>query len=226
MEQKTIDRLSDINTAIHAVYSEIGYVQKEGQVAFGNTKYKFAGEAAFIAALRPVMVKHGITVSVCSTELAYSAPGHVIVNCAYKFCHKDSNTHIQVMSMGEGKDSGDKAIPKALTGAYKYALRQTFMLETGDDPDKVSSEELIAIEEKQKEASAKKRGDEILLEMAKLKDTDDLDAFKVAFKVDINAFRYGNKIEKEFYKQIEDEGARLRKLFSEMQDIDSGNGRA
>jgi hypothetical protein len=31
---------------------------------------------------------------------------------------------------------GDKATAKAMTGAYKYALRQTFCIETGDDPDK------------------------------------------------------------------------------------------
>ena len=31
--------------------------------------------------------------------------------------------------------------PKALTGAYKYALRQAFLLETGDDPDRQPSHE-------------------------------------------------------------------------------------
>jgi hypothetical protein len=31
------------------------------------------------------------------------------------------------------------AAPKALTGAYKYFLRQTFLIETGDDPDRYAS---------------------------------------------------------------------------------------
>lgn len=206
---------SDILQAIHAIYASIGYVQKEGQVNFGNTKYKYAGEAAFIAALRPVMVKYGVTVRVTATKLVYQAPGHVIIQCKYAFEHI-GGTCVYASAMGEGKDSGDKAIPKALTGAYKYALRQTFMLETGDDPDKVSSEELIVIEEKQKEASAKKRGDELLAAMSKLKDTTDLDNFKVDFKKDIIAFKYSkSKTDNEFYQQIEDEGARLRKLFEE-----------
>ncbi len=30
-----------------------------------------------------------------------------------------------------------------MTGAFKYAQRQTFMIPTGDDPDKVSSDELV-----------------------------------------------------------------------------------
>lgn len=184
MEQKTIDRLSEklgpksIGEAIHAIYGEIGYVQKEGQVNFGNTKYKYAGEAAFIAALRPVMVKYGVTISVNCTELAYNAPGHVIVRCTYIFAHKDSGTFMQVESLGEGKDSGDKAIPKALTGAYKYALRQTFMLETGDDPDKVSSEELV---ENEKKVSAAQTKRDILKANIALDGVEDLEGLKEAW---------------------------------------------
>src|SRR5262249_36903978 len=41
--------------------------------------------------------------------------------------------------LGEASDAGDKAAPKALTGAYKYFLRQTFLIETGDDPDRYAS---------------------------------------------------------------------------------------
>ncbi len=207
----------NISEAIHAIYSEIGYVQKEGQVNFGNTKYKYAGEAAFIAALRPVMVKHNVTVEVSNVELLNATPGHVVVKCEYKFNHSPSLTYITVASLGEGKDSGDKAIPKALTGAYKYALRQTFMLETGDDPDKVSSEELVAAEEKQKEASAKKRGDQLLKVMNGLKNNDDIDNFLSVYEVDINAFKLGTVIEKEFYSQIVAEGKRLRKEFKDME---------
>lgn len=148
--------LKNIGEAISAIYSEIGYVQKEGQVSFGSTKYKYAGEAAFIAALRPVMVKHGVTIRVFETEISHYTPGHVIVRCTYMFTHAASDTCITVQSFGEGKDTGDKAIPKALTGAFKYALRQTFMLETGDDPDKVSSEELLDQEKKQSAAQKKR----------------------------------------------------------------------
>ena len=36
---------------------------------------------------------------------------------------------------GEGADAGDKAPYKAMTGALKYALLQSFLLSTGDDPE-------------------------------------------------------------------------------------------
>ena len=36
---------------------------------------------------------------------------------------------------GEGADVGDKAPYKAMTGALKYALLQSFLLSTGDDPE-------------------------------------------------------------------------------------------
>ena len=36
-------------------------------------------------------------------------------------------------------DVGDKSANKAATGLLKYALRQTFLIETGDDPDAESS---------------------------------------------------------------------------------------
>jgi hypothetical protein len=32
-----------------------------------------------------------------------------------------------------------RLLPNALTGAYKYFLRQTFLIETGDDPDRYAS---------------------------------------------------------------------------------------
>src|SRR3990167_1905296 len=34
---------------------------------------------------------------------------------------------------------GDKSVNKAMTGMLKYALRQTFLIETGDDPDTAPS---------------------------------------------------------------------------------------
>ena len=42
---------------------------------------------------------------------------------------------------GEGIDKGDKAGYKAYTGALKYFLADTFMVATGDDPEKDSPEE-------------------------------------------------------------------------------------
>ena len=54
---------------------------------------------------------------------------------AYTFIDVDTAEEITVKTAGEGLDSGDKAPYKAMTGALKYALLQSFLLATGDDPE-------------------------------------------------------------------------------------------
>lgn len=141
----------NIAQAIHAVMAEVGYVQKTGKVSFGKTNYSYAGEAALIAALRPAMLKHGVIVHCEKVSIVSNESGLLTMISDYVFSHADSGTTFTVQAIGQGADSQDKAAYKAMTGAFKYAIRQTFMIETGDDPDAVSSEE---IEEKKRQAEA------------------------------------------------------------------------
>ena len=141
------DNGKEIGVAILKVMDEVGYVQKEKK---GGLQYSYTSEAALIAALRPAMIKHGIFCYV--TDLPQiereeftttkgtnmnRATAHGIV----RFMHPESGSSIDVHAMGEGMDAGDKAGNKAATGLLKYALRQTFLIETGDDPDSTSSDE-------------------------------------------------------------------------------------
>lgn len=135
-----------IYEAINAVMTEVGYVQKKKG---GDIPYKFAGEAALIEALRPSMVEHGIVVypagvSEFKLERETSGKGtqytHVHGLFSFVFQHVDSDTCVITQVVGEGIDYGDKAASKASTIAFKYALRQTFTIETGDDPDKYGSD--------------------------------------------------------------------------------------
>jgi hypothetical protein len=137
----------NIHEAIVAVMNEVGYVQKMKAAALN---YTFAGEAALISAIRPWLVHYGVYVHVAEvTEFAQlqyeTANGKPMLNTTLRvtmrFTHAPSGTYIDVDARGEGSDSGDKSSNKALTGAYKYALRQTFCIETGDDPDKEASEQ-------------------------------------------------------------------------------------
>jgi hypothetical protein len=135
-----------IHEAINAVMNEVGYVKKSKAA---NLNYSFAGEAALISAIRPSIVEHGIYMSVDSIsdirrEAYTTAKGTAMVNtiiqAVVKFTHVSGDS-ITVAAVGEGSDAGDKSANKAMTGLYKYALRQTFCIETGDDPDKHASEE-------------------------------------------------------------------------------------
>lgn len=52
----------------------------------------------------------------------------------------DTGFYEETTITGEGIDKGDKAGYKAYTGALKYYLADTFMVATGDDPEKESPE--------------------------------------------------------------------------------------
>jgi hypothetical protein len=134
-----------IQEAMLAIYNEVGYVQKERS---DNLNYTFASEKEFIKTLRPVMINNGVTVFVKSMnniiQTEYTTRSGAVmlrtnIHGVVCFTHV-TGSFIDVESYGEGADSGDKSTNKAMTDLYKYALRQTFMIETGDDPDKDASE--------------------------------------------------------------------------------------
>lgn len=137
-----------IGKAILKVMKDVGYVQKESAPGL---KYTFAGEVALIKALRPAMLEQGIFCHVVdilssSHELYETKNGtvmnRVITHGVVRFEHPASGTYIDAHAMGEAADAGDKASNKASTGLLKYALRQTFLIETGDDPDASLSKEM------------------------------------------------------------------------------------
>ena len=71
-----------------------------------------------------------------STETPRSSSdriARVVMN--YRFVDARSGEELIVRVAGEGADAGDKAPYKAMTGALKYALLQSFLLATGDDPE-------------------------------------------------------------------------------------------
>ena len=134
----------NIHEAINAVMQEVGYVQKQRTAGLN---YSYAGEAALIEALRPVMVAHGIYCypvgydNLAQTEYMTKngAPmTRTTLRATFRFQHSD--TFVDAQIYGESADSGDKSVNKAMTDAYKYVLRQTFCIETGDDPDNFASQ--------------------------------------------------------------------------------------
>ncbi len=136
----------NVHEAIINVMREVGYVKKQSSP---NLSYTFAGEVALIAALRPAMLEQGLYLRVTGitqydageyTTKSGSVMNDVRLAITGQMVHAPSGTFIDVAAVGEGSDSSDKASNKASTAAYKYLLRQTFMIETGDDPDYVREE--------------------------------------------------------------------------------------
>jgi hypothetical protein len=142
---------ANIHEAKLAVMQEVEYVQKNGTMKQGGGgNYKYVTVDDVIARLRPKMIEHEIHFAPTKMELmaqeAYTTKGgsamnRIVLGVAYRLTHA-SGSFEDGFAVGEGTDAGDKACNKAMTAAKKYALLQSFCLETGeDDPDHHASEE-------------------------------------------------------------------------------------
>ena len=108
-----------------------------------------------IAQLRPSMIKHGIVMypdvcDVVKTEDYTTSKGHRMSLFLGKrrFCfeHVESGDQAFVEVFAEAADQGDKRAAKAMTLANNYALRDFFLIETGDDPDSEVTKRVVTNE--------------------------------------------------------------------------------
>lgn len=136
-----------IYVAIPAVMKAIGVVGKDKTNQTQGFKYR--GVEDVMNALHPALVEHGVfpvpNVMECRREERKTAKG---TNLIYSLCkvsytfYAVDGSNVEVTVYGEGMDSGDKSVNKALSAAYKYACFQIFCIPTEEmkDPDKESHE--------------------------------------------------------------------------------------
>jgi hypothetical protein len=122
------------------VRRRIGYVQKRGHNERFNYSYVTASDIA--GSVGDILAELGVVVIPSLEEISYEstagregATPMARVIMAYTFCDVESGEEVVATAAGQGLDAGDKAPYKAMTGALKYALLQTFLLATGDDPE-------------------------------------------------------------------------------------------
>src|SRR5271166_2390815 len=122
------------------VRRRIGYVQKRGHNERFNYSYVTAADIA--GSVGDILAELGVVVIPRLEDISYeSAVGRgettrmARVVMAYTFADVDSGEEVVAKVAGQGLDPGDKAPYKAMTGALKYALLQSFLLATGDDPE-------------------------------------------------------------------------------------------
>jgi hypothetical protein len=136
---------SALATAKLAVMQAVPYCRKHKAE---HLNYTFASEADLIAHLRPAMLAKGLSVAPIAVSILEQGRyqttkgallNHVLIAVTFRLTHAPSGESEDCQVLGEASDAGDKAAPKALTGALKYLLRQTFLIETGDDPDRYAS---------------------------------------------------------------------------------------
>ena len=124
------------------VMKNIEYLNKDDAVAFGNTKYKAMSEEKVTMTVRKELIKQGLVVF--PIEQSVMKDGNITTtNTTYKMVNTENpEEYVILASSGQGSDTQDKGVGKAMTYSFKYMLLRTFAIPTGEDPDKVASEQI------------------------------------------------------------------------------------
>ena len=125
---------------IPIISKQIGAIEKNRDNL--GQKYKFRGIDDVFFAVNPIFAEHGVLcvpkvlssireehTSKSGTTLLYT-----FLTVQFTFYAPDGSS-IEVVTVGEGMDSGDKSAYKALSGAMKYAILQLFCIPTEEAKD-------------------------------------------------------------------------------------------
>tara|TARA_R100001594_G_scaffold100354_3_gene135004 strand:+ start:1427 stop:2023 length:597 start_codon:yes stop_codon:yes gene_type:complete len=130
----TDEKIPNIYERILAVMDDLHYVQKENKKV--NNQYSFVSHDAVTAALHPLLVKHRIVMIPSIVEHTIDG-NRTTATVSVAFVNPDEpDDRVVSTFVGFGIDNQDKGIGKAVSYATKYAILKTFVLETGDDPER------------------------------------------------------------------------------------------
>ena len=151
MKEEDIRKLN-IYEKLSLIENEIGVVEKGLSVSMGKGSYKAVSERDVLDAIKPIEQKYRVYSYPYDTEIinnevlektsnyGTTTSQFLRLKRVYRFVNIDNkDEYIDVISYGDGIDTGDKAPGKAMTYADKYALMKAYKLSTGDDPDKEAS---------------------------------------------------------------------------------------
>lgn len=147
----------NIYESIAAILNEKAAVKKDR--VNEAQRYKFRGIDEVMNVFNPLLAKHKVfvvpTVLDMAREERQNTKGntllYTILTVQYTFYAEDG-TFVTAVAVGEGMDTGDKSVNKAMSAAYKYALFQTFCVPTEDMIDSEQDSPEVA----PKKAPAKK----------------------------------------------------------------------
>lgn len=137
----------NVYQALANVMSEVQAVSKSDRNS--QQGFNFRGIDAVVNAVGPALRKHSVIVTPTVLSHSYETVevgrnrtqmAHVIVKVTYRFFGPAGDS-IEATVIGEAMDSGDKAVAKAMSVAFRIALLQALALPTDEpDPDSYSYE--------------------------------------------------------------------------------------
>ena len=98
--------------------------------------FDYASLANIIMKSREAMIEEKIVMIPVKTEQIVQRGNDITISMVYIFYDAENSEYIDVNVPGEGCDKEGWAVYKALSGAYKYAITQTFAIPTIDDAEK------------------------------------------------------------------------------------------
>ena len=130
--------------ALRKALKEKGVMKREGNNKYDN--YTYFSEAQYKELFTELFADAGLELKYEELEYETFTGTEKQANGRMpkiEFCLMDIDTGFGETTQitAEGIDKGDKAGYKAYTGALKYYLANTFMVATGDDPEKESPSE-------------------------------------------------------------------------------------
>lgn len=135
-----------IYQAIPKIIGELPPIHKDSTGE--GVDYKFRGIEQLMPHVAELFAKYGVfpvprhTVTTDEEVLVgrnnYKQT-RIVTSSRFRFYDQFGN-YVTVKTIGEARDSGDKAANKAETAAYKYALIELLCVNDGDDPDRVRPE--------------------------------------------------------------------------------------
>lgn len=149
----------NIYQRMSAISNEVTAVAKNLNVGIGKGSYKAVGDADVLAAVKPLLAKHGVYAYPYNREIVESGTLekdtqyggksvqlYLRMKTTFRFINLDDPTdYIEVIGFGDGVDSCDKAPGKAQTYSDKYCILRGLLLVTGEDPDQFKSEPVNAV---------------------------------------------------------------------------------
>lgn len=139
-------KLQKKKNALRKVLKEKGVLKKGATNEYD--KYKYFSEAQYKELFTGLFADLGLELKF--NEIAYETftgsekqSNGRMPRLEFELMDIDTGFGETTVITGEGIDKGDKAGYKAYTGALKYYLANTFMVATGDDPEKDSPSETM-----------------------------------------------------------------------------------
>lgn len=134
-----------IHERITQIIHDLPGIGKDSRMQGGGQSYSYRGIDDIMPHIKVLFAKHGVHIAPTFTLIADASYDverngrttrwrHVTLSGEFRFYASDGSS-FTTTTIGEGKDSADKAQNKAMTAALKYALIQTLAIADGDDPD-------------------------------------------------------------------------------------------